>query len=204
MLGIFGNAFSSQYGTDPEGDAADTWSAALSGLSGEQIAEGLKACVAEGNEFPPNAPRFRCMCMGIPVFAQVKLEITGPDKERSPFTRSVWSFINGHAYRHAPMDKAERLLREAYELAKESRMRGAPLPASSPLVEEEKPIRRGATESHVRRCFDEIEDMLQGVPSTPDPERREHKPTPLSDDARALVNQLNRFEAQHTPQEEWL
>lgn len=206
MLSMFGHTWSSAYGTQPEGMISDTWAAALGGLSTDQLAAGLNACVAEGNEFPPNAPRFRCMCLGVPPFAQVKLEIHAPQAERSPFTRLVWSFVNGYAYRHAPMDKAERLLHEAYELAKESRMRGAPLPASSPLVEEEKPIRRGATESHVRKCFDEIDAMLQGVPSTPDPERREHKPTPLSEDARSLATQLDRFEAAHAPadaMEDW-
>ena len=65
--------------TQPEGAAADTWAAALAGLTGAQIAEGLRACVAEGEEFPPNAPRFRAMCLGIPSLARVRLEFSAPD-----------------------------------------------------------------------------------------------------------------------------
>jgi hypothetical protein len=33
-------------------------------LSPEQIANGLKACVHAGEDWPPSLPRFRAMCLG--------------------------------------------------------------------------------------------------------------------------------------------
>lgn len=128
MLAAFGHTWSSQYGDHPAGITAETWASALAGITGQQIGEGLRACIAEGQQFPPGAPRFRAMCLGIPAFAQVKLESTRTDAERSPFTRAVWMFVDGYSYRHAALKDADRMLREAYELASEQRMRGAPLP----------------------------------------------------------------------------
>jgi hypothetical protein len=59
MAGLFGNAFTSQYGEEP----SDVWRAALSGFNGEDLARGLKACAKAGGEFPPNAPTFRKLCV---------------------------------------------------------------------------------------------------------------------------------------------
>lgn len=134
MAAMYGHSWASQYGTQPEGPAADTWAAALAGLTGPQIAEGLRACVTEGEEFPPNAPRFRAMCLGIPTLARVRLEISHADAESCAFTRAVWRFIDGYAYRQASARDADRMLRDAYELAREETMRGVPLPGPSEAV----------------------------------------------------------------------
>lgn len=128
MLAMFGNTWASQYGERPDGITSDTWAGVLSGVTGPQIAAGLHACAAEGREFPPNAPRFRAMCLGIPSFARVRLEITQSGMERSPFTRSVWTFVDGHDYRHASAKDADRILQAAYDAAHDLAMRGEPLP----------------------------------------------------------------------------
>jgi hypothetical protein len=130
MAALYGNAWTSQYGDDPNNDAARTWASALAGLTGEQLATGLRACVAEGREFPPSAPRFRGMCLGIPDFSAVNNEIlTTTSDKRTAFARLVWSFIvDPYAYRHCSAKDAERLRRDAYEQACEHLMTGGGLP----------------------------------------------------------------------------
>lgn len=126
---MYGHTWASQYGTRPEGIAADTWAGVLAGLGPEQLASGLRACAASGSEFPPNAPRFRAMCFGLPTFAQVNAEIlTTTTATRSPFARLVWSHIDGYVHRHASAKEAERMRRDAYELACSEVMDGKPLP----------------------------------------------------------------------------
>ena len=136
---MFGHTWASQYGEKPEGITADTWAGVLAGVSGQQIAAGLHACAAEGREFPPNAPRFRAMCLGIPSFARVRIEITQADVERSPFARSVWMFVDGYAYRHASARDGERILQAAYDIAHDLAMQGHPLPepAAGEIAHEE-------------------------------------------------------------------
>lgn len=153
MLAMYGHTWASQYGDHASGITAETWASALSGISGPQIAEGLRGCVAEGREFPPGAPRFRAMCLGIPSLPRVKLELsalrehanqpprfvpgTGGDTEAqqapavSSFTRLAWSLIDGYGYRHASAKDAGRMLQDAYDLAVEQVMRGGDLPQES-------------------------------------------------------------------------
>lgn len=129
MAALYGSAWTSQYGDDPRNDAARTWAAALAGLTPDHLATGLRACVVEGAEFPPSAPRFRAMCLGIPSFEAVNLElVTLESTYRSAFSRLVWSLIDGHAHRHARAEDAKRIRRDAYEIARERVLHGEPLP----------------------------------------------------------------------------
>lgn len=169
---MFGHTWASQYGTVAAGLAADTWGAVLTGLTAEQLANGLHACAAEGREFPPSAPRFRGMCLGIPSFARIQLEIR--DGDPSPFAIATWSKVDGYAYRNAQADKAERMLRAAYDLAVESVMRGEPLPVIAAKVEHEKRAVTPAPPEVAAKHIDEIRELLAVpvvVAPTPEPER---------------------------------
>lgn len=128
MAGMFGHTWASQYGAKPDGVGADTWAAALSGVTGAQLAHGLRETLLLASDFPPSAPRFRALCLGIPSFATVRAEIVKRDSERSPFTLLVWRGIDGFAFARADQQKAERMLREAYDHAREHVMRGGALP----------------------------------------------------------------------------
>jgi len=125
---MFGHAWVSQYGTDPTGHAADTWSAALASVTTQQLAEGLHATFSLGRDFPPSAPRFRALCLGIPSFAAVDHELRTNKGPRSPFLRQTWSYIDGYLFARAESKKAERMLKAAYDLAVEYVMRGGTLP----------------------------------------------------------------------------
>ena len=66
---IFGHKFTSAYGEmaydgNNLTEAARTWASGLRGLTGEQIANGLRECVNCGASWPPTLPEFVKMCKG--------------------------------------------------------------------------------------------------------------------------------------------
>lgn len=128
MAAIYPHSWTSALGDNPSGIAADTWASALAGITAEQLAEGLRSCVAEGREFPPSAGRFRGMCLGIPSFAAVKAELLSRDRKRSPFVLLVWRYVDAYAIRKADTQAGDRMLMAAYELAREKVMRGEAMP----------------------------------------------------------------------------
>lgn len=58
---MYGHKLVSQYGESPP----DAWVRCLTGISGQQIADGLHKCIDDSPEWPPTAPQFRNMCLGI-------------------------------------------------------------------------------------------------------------------------------------------
>lgn len=135
MAEIYGHRWTSAYGDDPEGAAAHTWAKGLAGIKPEQLAAGLTSCLASADPWPPTLPEFRALCLGIPTVAQVLLELR-PGAARSGFTVLVWSLVDPYRYANLPSDRADRLVREAYDLAREQVMRGMPVPAASaPAIE---------------------------------------------------------------------
>ena len=134
MVAMYGHGWANVHGVTPHEAsgaltlAGDTWSRMLTGLGALQIAAGIEACVAEGKEFPPSAPRFRAMCLNIPRIAAVREELRARGKQPSRFTRAVWLQLDLFRYRQASADQADRLLREAYDLVHDRVMRGEALP----------------------------------------------------------------------------
>lgn len=127
MAEIYGHRWTSAYGeTADDAGAGETWAKGLAGITPEQLADGLKACVASADPWPPTLPEFRARCLGIPPLAQVRLELRGGAHSR--FTLQVWQGIDSFRFKQAPSEQSDRLLRDAYELAREHVMRGGELP----------------------------------------------------------------------------
>lgn len=161
MADIYGHRWTSAYGDDAGGGAGQTWARGLAGLSAAQIAKGVEAALVSADEWPPTLPAFRAMCFNIPSFAAVRLELAAKDAQRSPFARLVWSNLDTHRYRHVEADKADRLLREAYEMAREHVMRGGELP--EPLAElapPEEPKRATVSPEVAAKAFAELQTIL--------------------------------------------
>ncbi len=65
---IYGHRFATAYGEsalNAEGqltDVAQTWAAGLAGITGEQLAVGLRACIKREDTWPPTLPEFRALC----------------------------------------------------------------------------------------------------------------------------------------------
>ena len=69
MTHLYGHRFSAVFGeraTRPDGsltDVAQTWAGGLRGITGAQLAAGLRTCIGSGTEWPPSLPAFRAMCL---------------------------------------------------------------------------------------------------------------------------------------------
>ena len=69
MTHLYGHKFSAAFGeraANPDGsltDVAHTWAGGLRGITGEQLATGLRQCIESGAEWPPSLPEFRAMCL---------------------------------------------------------------------------------------------------------------------------------------------
>ena len=128
MLATYGHRWASAYGQNPDGVAAATWATGLADLTARQVAAGLRNCLTFGDGWPPTLPEFRGLCLGIPSLAAVQRELRATDTSRGPFARMVWDQLDAWAYRHADARAAERMLRDAYEAARERVMAGEKLP----------------------------------------------------------------------------
>lgn len=63
MTSMFGHKWVSSYGAEVDPDKV--WAACLKGISPEQIKSGLNQCASRGLEWPPSAPQFRALCLGL-------------------------------------------------------------------------------------------------------------------------------------------
>lgn len=135
---IYGHRFTSAYGFDSQAAAGITWQQGLRDLSAQQIATGLSACMASGEQWPPALPEFRAMCLGIPPLAVVTEQLLAGQAAASGFTRAVWSRIDGWRFKQADAKQAAQLIRDAYEGAREHVMRGGavPDPATAAIARE--------------------------------------------------------------------
>lgn len=124
MADVYGHRWTSSYGADPVTGSGTTWAKGLRGITGRQLGAGIQACITSAEPWPPTLPEFRALCLGVPPFAAVRLD----SAKVSPFTRLVWQHMDGHRFRQSSADQSDRLLREAYELAREHVMSGGELP----------------------------------------------------------------------------
>jgi hypothetical protein len=169
MTALYGHAWVSVHGVTPHdagtgalGMSGDTWAKALAGLSDQQVAAGIGACVAEGAEFPPSAPRFRAMCLNIPALAAVRSDLR-QRRQPAAFTRAVWHELDVFRYRQDSADQADRMLRDAYVLVRDQVMRGQPL-LSTPVadINHDKPEPKPAMPEQVSAYCAAIRDLLAG------------------------------------------
>ena len=148
MGSMFGHTWTSAYGTKPDGIAGDTWAAALGGLTGAHIAEGLRAVLMLASDFPPSAPRFRSLCFGIPALAIVRRQII--EGSSGPFAREVWARLDAYRYRNSEASKADRMLKDAYDETVEWIMRGGELDNRTPeAIAKEYPVEPERTPEEV-------------------------------------------------------
>ena len=121
MAAIYGHKWTSSFGDDPAGIAGETWAVFLGDLTGRQLSEGFRACIASGEEWPPSLPQYRAWCLGVPTFEAVRADFI---RRALPFTRLVLSQLDGWSHVRADQREADRLLRDAYERARELRNEG--------------------------------------------------------------------------------
>lgn len=159
MAEVYGPRWTSAFGDDAGKGAGLTWAKGLAGLSLDQISTGVEAALVSADGWPPTLPEFRAMCLGIPSLNFVRNSI---NDRTLPFVRLVWMRMDGFQFRQAPADRAENILRGAYELAREYVMRGGELP-NGPVaaIAEQKPVKptRASPETAKAAC-DQIAEVI--------------------------------------------
>jgi hypothetical protein len=175
MAAIYGHRWTSAYGERCDSDdgmltiPGDTWRRGLSGVSEQRVGAGLDACVICADPWPPTLPQFRAMCFGIPSLAQVRLVFSG-GAESTSFTRQMWQHVDAYRMKQADADKAERMLRDAYEITRERVMAMGELPAEPVAAitrEEAKSTPTPADPATAKAHIDRIAEMLKTEPVTP-------------------------------------
>ena len=114
MTSQFGHRWTSSYGDNPRSIPGREWASVLAGLTRAQIDVGFEATRIAGSEWPPSAPHFLEMCLGIPSWAEVNHHIR-QGGDLCCFSRAVWKDLDTFLWRQACHERADRILREAYE-----------------------------------------------------------------------------------------
>lgn len=74
----------------------------------------------------------------------------------------VWQNLDWYQFKHVSADKADRMLKEAYELVRELVMRGVALPeVPEQAIEQERPKVTPASKEQVFARLDEIGSILK-------------------------------------------
>lgn len=63
MSSMYGHRWTSAYGSEVDPDRV--WQATLADVSPEQIKYGMRELARNGDDWPPSAPEFRKLCLGI-------------------------------------------------------------------------------------------------------------------------------------------
>lgn len=158
MASRYGHTWVSQFGNKPDGIAAAEWRTTLAGITPLQVAEGIKADVSRGTEWPPSSTMFRAMCLGVPTLPAAKLAINDPQNR---FALLMWQRMDRHGFRLADAERAENILKGAYDLAREHVMRGGALPMPAVAQVEEKPKEFvPARQETVKKHCDQLRTIL--------------------------------------------
>lgn len=143
MAQMYGHKWSSAYGNAlDEGELTDTaqlWRRSLSGLTPQQIANGLSKCLERDDEWPPSLPAFRSLCTAMhdpsaenagmyrtPKCLSLPKPKKGYDHFR-PFVQGLRSYLGG--VKHEDGEKVEPFVsdpdrRREIEAEIEKAMRG--------------------------------------------------------------------------------
>lgn len=179
MAGAYGHRWVSAFGDSPERsvgdgegdrskqpeltDAGAMWSHALKGIALPTIAAGVRRCMLTGNGYPPTAPEFRALCLGIPPLAHVQLLLGRSDLAEDPHLRRFLLLVNRFCdpWRLNLRDPQawERMVRDAYGAACAHVMAGYDLPvipagmlASPKKYQRPVPAPDEVVEEHMSRC----------------------------------------------------
>lgn len=160
MSEIYGYRWSSAYGEDADQGAGTTWARGLAGMAPRDIATGLSAALVSSDPWPPTLPAFRAMCLAIPDLPAVTLALRARTLA-TPFLRLAWQYIDGYRLRVADQTQADRLIRDAYVLAREHVMAGGALPPPpAALVAQQPEVHRPADPATAAKHMADIAAVL--------------------------------------------
>ena len=172
MTAMFAEQFATRYGVMPyhprgseqEGTytpAGREWAEALVAIPPTMIGEALNRVRDGGYKFPPNLSEFKALCYDFPSVEAVKDYLLGRGVEPTPFALAVARKIDRWEYRNADFVRADRILRNAYEVVRMETMRGEPLPEIAKAISQEKREREPAKPETVAAAIAEIHHKLR-------------------------------------------
>ncbi len=115
--------------------AGEVWREVLMGLAGEQVQLGLQRCVLRTSEFPPSPQEFRALAMGVPTWGEVRLAMRDQATTRTPFIVLLHQHLDHHNWRTSDQRTSDRMLRDAYDTARDHVMLGGELPPPMKVLE---------------------------------------------------------------------
>lgn len=172
MTAIYAHRWTAPHGESADGEAssAGTWAKGLAGITPQQLAAGLEACIVRADPWPPTLPEFRAMCLGVPSLLAVREDLQRVDAKRAPFSRLVWRHLDAFAYRRAEGKAAARMLAEAYDAAREAVMRGCPLPEPVLELAQDEPAKPKPADPAVAAAhIAELRELYRSTPQEPTP-----------------------------------
>jgi len=172
MTAMFSEQFATRYGALPyhprgtieEGTytpAGREWAEALVGIPPAMIGEALNRVRDGGFKFPPSLPEFKALCYDFPSIEHCKDYLLGRGVDPTPFALAVSRKIDRWEFRNADVIRAERLLKNAYELVRMETMRGDPLPEVPKAIAQEKREREPAKAETVAASIAKIHEALR-------------------------------------------
>lgn len=98
LAGMYGSKFADMWGDQSADTVKRVWSETLSGMSGEELASGLRACTTK--PWPPTLPEFVLLCRPAPNYEQLFVQAaTNPRSSKLAY----WGRI---AFGHFEMQRA--------------------------------------------------------------------------------------------------
>lgn len=97
MAEFYGHKWTSAYGDgfDESGSAGTTWQKGMVGVTGENIATGLKSCLLRTDPWPPTLPEFRSLCVPLRTHQPEPWKSSKPDPSKMPGPkRLAWHVAN--------------------------------------------------------------------------------------------------------------
>jgi len=160
MVARYGHRWIAHYGDTPDGLAGAEWRDTLAGVDRDMLRKGFTADALRGEDWPPSSPKFRALCFGVPSFAEVERLVSPGRPATTPFARLVMGCIDGWEFQHADMDKARRMVQDAYALAREHILAGGDLPDEPvAFIPDMKPRKRELSERDIAAGAAELERL---------------------------------------------
>lgn len=162
-LGLWSRKWEREYGRSPfdehDRPTADAvlWGRHLAGFTRETILSALEGFAQRGDTWPPNLPELRRACFNLPSYAQLKDRFTDTS---DPFVLLVRRSMDSYLFSRAEQSRADRMLRDAYDLACEKVMQGEPLPVVPRQIKAEQRAPVRPTVDQLAKHFARIKEAL--------------------------------------------
>lgn len=185
MTEIYGSRWTGSFGVSA--DQSHAWAAALGGLTGQQIADGLTALMARDDlaspderKWPPSAPEFRALCekrnpedYGLPTEDQAYREACRRAHPAGPALEVEWSHpavchaaleIGFHSLCNLAANVSRKLFARNYQVACRMVMDGKPLKAIPLGLPDPYSVSSVRTEEGGRKGLAGVRAALRGEP----------------------------------------